>query len=38
MHATERERLILEALAPTGFVSYRELEAMLDASPRSAAI
>ena len=33
MHAEERERLILEALRPTGFVSYRDLEAMLDASP-----
>ena len=33
MHATERERLILEALAPTGFVSYRDLEGQLDASP-----
>ena len=33
MHATERERLILEALAPNGFVSYRDLESMLDASP-----
>lgn len=33
MHAAERERLIAEALRPTGFVSYRELESMLDASP-----
>lgn len=33
MHATERERLILEALGPTGFVSYRDLESRLDASP-----
>ncbi|HWU02344.1 MAG TPA: DeoR family transcriptional regulator, partial [Novosphingobium sp.] len=33
MHATERERLIFEALGPTGFVSYRDLEARLDASP-----
>ena len=33
MHAAERERLIIEALRPTGFVSYRELEALLDASP-----
>lgn len=33
MHAEQRERLILEAMAPTGFVSYRELEAQLDASP-----
>lgn len=33
MHAAERERLIVEAIGPTGFVSYRDLEAMLDASP-----
>jgi DeoR family ulaG and ulaABCDEF operon transcriptional repressor len=33
MHATERERRILEALKPEGFVSYRKLEAQLDASP-----
>lgn len=33
MHAEQRERLILEAMAPTGFVSYRELERLLDASP-----
>jgi len=33
MHAAERERLIEEALRPTGFVSYRELEALLAASP-----
>lgn len=33
MHAEEREKLILEALGRTGFVSYRELEAALDASP-----
>ena len=33
MHANERERLILDALTPSGFVSYRELEARLDASP-----
>lgn len=33
MHATERERLILEALKPTGFISYRDLEVQLDASP-----
>lgn len=33
MHAEERERLILEALEPSGFVSYRDLEARLDASP-----
>ncbi len=33
MHAEERERLILEAMAATGFVSYRDLEARLAASP-----
>lgn len=33
MHAAERERLIVEALKPTGFVSYRDLESHLDASP-----
>ncbi|MDE2410222.1 MAG: DeoR/GlpR transcriptional regulator [Sphingomonadales bacterium] len=33
MHADERERLILAALEPTGFVSWRELEARLAASP-----
>lgn len=33
MHAEEREKLIIEALGRTGFVSYRELEAALDASP-----
>lgn len=33
MHAAERERLIVEAMRPSGFVSYRELEALLDASP-----
>ena len=33
MHAAERERLILDVLQPTGFVSYRDLEARLDASP-----
>jgi DeoR family ulaG and ulaABCDEF operon transcriptional repressor len=33
MHAAERERLIVDALRPTGFVSYRDLETMLDASP-----
>ncbi len=33
MHAAEREKLILEVLGRTGFVSYRELEASLDASP-----
>jgi len=33
MHATERERLIVEAMRATGFVSYRELEVVLEASP-----
>jgi DeoR family ulaG and ulaABCDEF operon transcriptional repressor len=33
MHAAEREELILLALKPTGFVSYRDLELQLDASP-----
>ncbi|MBC2666782.1 DeoR/GlpR transcriptional regulator [Novosphingobium flavum] len=33
MHAAERERLIVEAMRPNGFVSYRDLEGMLDASP-----
>lgn len=33
MHAAERERLILDAIKPTGFVTYRDLEAQLDASP-----
>jgi len=33
MHATERETLILTAMEPSGFVSYRELETQLNASP-----
>lgn len=33
MHAAEREKLILEAVSRTGFVSYRALEASLTASP-----
>ena len=33
MHAEERERLILEAIRPSGFVTYRDLETQLDASP-----
>ncbi|HQS68565.1 MAG: DeoR family transcriptional regulator [Novosphingobium sp. 28-62-57] len=33
MHAAERERLIEAAMRPSGFVSYRDLEVMLDASP-----
>jgi DeoR family transcriptional regulator, ulaG and ulaABCDEF operon transcriptional repressor len=33
MHATEREALILAAMEPQGFVSYRALETQLTASP-----
>ncbi len=33
MHAAERERRIFEALRPTGFVSYRDLEVLIEASP-----
>ncbi|WP_353227828.1 DeoR/GlpR family DNA-binding transcription regulator [Novosphingobium sp.] len=33
MHAAERERLIVKAMRATGFVTYRDLEALLDASP-----
>jgi DeoR family ulaG and ulaABCDEF operon transcriptional repressor len=33
MHATEREKLILSAVSKTGFVTYRDLEAQLEASP-----
>lgn len=33
MHASERESRILQAMYPTGFITYRELEAQLDASP-----
>src|ERR1044072_5742832 len=33
MHAAEREKLILAAIRPNGFISYRELETRLDASP-----
>ncbi len=33
MHAAERERLIFAAMGQAGFVSYRDLEALLDASP-----
>jgi DeoR family ulaG and ulaABCDEF operon transcriptional repressor len=33
MHATQREEQIIEALKPKGFVTYRALEALLDASP-----
>ena len=33
MHATQREKLIMEVARKAGFVSYRELEARLEASP-----
>lgn len=33
MHATEREQLILDAIQPRGFISYRDLEQLIDASP-----
>lgn len=33
MHAAERERLILDALGPSGFITYRDLEGRLPASP-----
>lgn len=33
MHAEQRERLILEAIEASGFITYRDLEARLDASP-----
>lgn len=33
MHAAEREKLILDIMGATGFVTYRDLEARLDASP-----
>jgi len=33
MHAEERDMLILEAVRHTGFISYRDLEARLGASP-----
>lgn len=33
MHAAERERLILDAMGPSGFISYRDLESRLVASP-----
>ncbi|MDG2005313.1 MAG: DeoR family transcriptional regulator, partial [Novosphingobium sp.] len=33
MHAAEREEAVLAALGRTGFVTYRELEASLGASP-----
>jgi DeoR family ulaG and ulaABCDEF operon transcriptional repressor len=33
MHAAERERLIFAAMAATGFISYRDLETCIPASP-----
>lgn len=33
MHATEREEIILNTIRDVGFMSYRDLEAKLDASP-----
>ncbi|MCP1470296.1 DeoR family ulaG and ulaABCDEF operon transcriptional repressor [Sphingobium sp. OAS761] len=33
MHAAERHGLIMEALSHNGFITYRDLEAQLDASP-----
>lgn len=33
MHATERERAILDLLSQRGFISFRELEKRIDASP-----
>ena len=33
MHSAEREAAILEAIRPRGFISYRDLEARIDASP-----
>ena len=33
MHAATREKLILAALGPSGFVTYRDLDALLEASP-----
>ncbi|HYD08177.1 MAG TPA: DeoR/GlpR family DNA-binding transcription regulator [Reyranella sp.] len=33
MHAEQRERAIFEALKPSGFVTYRDLETQLGASP-----
>ncbi|MCJ2185844.1 DeoR/GlpR family DNA-binding transcription regulator [Novosphingobium beihaiensis] len=33
MHAEEREKLILDAMVASGFITYRDLEARLDASP-----
>ncbi|MTV41440.1 DeoR/GlpR family DNA-binding transcription regulator [Duganella radicis] len=33
MHSAEREKMIVEAIGPSGFVSYKQLEALLSASP-----
>ena len=33
MHAAEREALIIKVISPTGFISYRNLEASLGVSP-----
>lgn len=33
MHAAERKKLIIEAVSRTGFISYRDLESQLEASP-----
>ena len=33
MHSAERQKLILAAIRPDGFISYRDLESRLDASP-----
>ncbi len=33
MHAAEREVAILKAMEPSGFIAYRDLEALLPASP-----
>ena len=33
MHAEQREKLILESMATSGFITYRDLETKLDASP-----
>lgn len=33
MHAAQREQLILDAIETSGFITYRDLEARLDASP-----
>ncbi len=33
MHANERERLVLQLLEPQGFISFQELDRLVDASP-----